>query len=67
MRNSKESLQDFYYDTIFIFYRMGLVTQGKTLDDVLFDDRGKAMWAKKNTYCRMFGKKLKQLLDEKMR
>jgi hypothetical protein len=43
---------------------MGLKTQGKTMDDVFYDDRGKHFWLKKNTYCRIFGKKLKYLLKE---
>lgn len=67
MENPRRSLQNFYWETIFTFYRMALVTQGKTLDDVIHGDHGRELWSKKNTYCRIFGKKLKKLLDEKMR
>jgi hypothetical protein len=64
LKDPKRDIQDFFWQTIFIFYRMGLATQGKTFDDVFFDDRGKYFWSKKNTYRRIFGKKLKRLLKE---
>jgi hypothetical protein len=63
-KDPKRDIQDFFWETIFTFYRMGLATQGETLDGVLFDDRGKHFWLKKNTYCRIFGKKLKHLPKE---
>lgn len=59
------SIQHFYWETIMTFYRMGLGTHGKTLDDVLFTDLGEQFWLKKNTNCRIFGKKLNQFLKER--
>jgi hypothetical protein len=55
-------IHHFYYETIYWFYRMGLETQGKTFDDVLFTEWLKKFASKKNGYCRSFGKKLNQLL-----
>lgn len=65
MKVERGDLQRFYSETIFKFYRMGLATQGKTFDDVLFDDRGEKFWSEKNVHCRLFGKKLSQLLNDK--
>jgi len=57
-----KSLKDFVWDLIFKFYRMGVQTSGKDLDDVLFIADGKIFWEKKNGAMRIFGKKLNRLI-----
>ena len=65
MKDFKRDLQNFYHESILLFYRAGLATQGKTIDDVFFDNRGKKFWQNKNARCRIFGRKLNQLLKER--
>jgi len=57
-----KALKDFYWSSLFEFYRMGLQTSGKKLDDVLFGPEGQLFWRKKNGAVRTFGRKLKQVL-----
>jgi hypothetical protein len=56
------SLKAFFHDNIFKFYRMALMTQGKTMDDIFFSADGKRFWSKQAGANRLFGKKLNRLL-----
>jgi hypothetical protein len=64
MIDSKRFLQHFYWDTIFQFYGLGLRSSAKSLDDVSKLGDPDKFYPKKNGYCRLFGKKLNQLLRE---
>jgi len=55
-------LKDFFKDSILKFYRMGLQTSGKNLDDVIPGPDGELFWRKKNGANRTLGRRLNQLL-----
>jgi len=65
LKDPKRDIQDFFWQTIFLFYEMGLQTSGKKIDDVISGDDGALFWRRKNGATRTFGKRLNQLLKQK--
>ncbi len=63
MKGLRLELQHFYWDSITYFYGMGIHSKAKTFDEVIADDPDK-FWSKKAGRCRLFGRKLNQLLRE---